>query len=109
MLKTDKGTLIAFSEARSPGCDDFDRTDLVYKRSFDEGRTWTAIKTLVSVNESDKGECGHALVIGNISPVQLRNDSKFHPGRIVAPYTRNNFKLWITYSDDDGASWHGNR
>ncbi len=33
MLKTSKGTLIIFSEARLPGCDDFDRTDLVYKRS----------------------------------------------------------------------------
>lgn len=41
LLKTSKGALIAFSEARFPGCDDFDRTDLVYKRSENEGRTWS--------------------------------------------------------------------
>ena len=49
------------------------------------------------------------MVVGNISPLQLRNDSKKHPGRILAPYTRNNFKLWITYSDDDGITWQGNK
>lgn len=63
----------------------------------------------MNVTEQDQGECNHSLVIGNISPVQLRNDSKKHPGRILAPYTRNNFKLWIVHSDDDGISWQGNR
>lgn len=104
LLKTDKGTLIAFSEARQPGCDDFDRTDLVYKRSMDEGRTWSPLKTLVEVGENTTGLCDHKLVIGNISPLQLSNKAKY-PGRIIAPYTRNNFKLWITHSDDDGLTW----
>jgi hypothetical protein len=49
------------------------------------------------------------LVIGNISPIQLKGNAKKYPARILAPYTRNNFKLWITYSDDDGATWQGNR
>jgi hypothetical protein len=39
----------------------------------------------------------------------LRNDSKKHPGRILAPYTRNNFKFWVTHSDDDGLTWQDNR
>lgn len=62
----------------------------------------------MKVNESDEGECGHKLVIGNISPLQLGNDSKY-PNRILAPYTRNNFKLWIIHSDDDGHTWEGNK
>jgi sialidase-1 len=45
-----KGALIVFSEARTPGCDDFDRTDLVYKRSEDNGKTWSTLKTLVKVD-----------------------------------------------------------
>jgi Neuraminidase (sialidase) len=48
LLKTAKGTLIAFSEARTPGCDDFDRTELVYKRSIDDGKTWSPISKLVN-------------------------------------------------------------
>jgi sialidase-1 len=107
-LKTEKGALIAFSEARKPGCDDFDRTDLVYKRSVDNGRTWSPLKALIEVNGNETGECNHQLVIGNISPLQLTNNSKY-PGRIIAPYTRNNFKLWITHSDDDGLTWTNNK
>uniref|UniRef100_A0A7S2PGP3 Sialidase domain-containing protein n=1 Tax=Zooxanthella nutricula TaxID=1333877 RepID=A0A7S2PGP3_9DINO len=49
------------------------------------------------------------LVIGNIAPVQLRSDSAHHPGRILAPYKRNNFKTWLIHSDDDGVTWTGDR
>ena len=52
LLRTHNKTLIAFSEARTPGCDDFDRTDLVYKRSFDNGQTWSSLKKLVDVNST---------------------------------------------------------
>ncbi len=62
----------------------------------------------MSEQSNDEGECDHKLVIGNISPVQLSNTSKY-PNRILAPYTRNNFKLWVTHSDDDGISWKGNQ
>ena len=79
---------------------------------MDGGKTWSAIQKLIEIDEknaSTLGFCGHKLVIGNISPVQLRNTSKIHPNRIVAPYTRNNFKLWVIYSDDDGLTWQGNK
>ena len=97
--------MIVFSEARTPGCDDFDRTDLVYKRSHDNGQTWSSLKKLVEPTDDDHGECGHKLVIGNISPIQLRNTSKEHPGRILALYSKNNFKIWKVHSDDDGLTW----
>jgi hypothetical protein len=82
---------------------------LVYKRSYDGGKTWSSLQILVNATAEDEGYCNHSLVIGNISPLQLRNDSKKHPGRILAPYTKNNFKLWIIYSDDDGTTWKSNR
>jgi len=107
LLRTSNGTFIAFAEARTPDCDDFARTDLVYKRSIDGGRTWSELKVLVEVDGDPKkqGVCGHDLVIGNVAPVQIEGDASHHPGRILAPYTRNNFKTWITYSDDDGETW----
>ena len=79
LLRTSRGTLIAFSEARSPNCDDFDKTDVVYERSEDEGKTWYDLRVLVEANHDETGECGHNLVVGNIAPVQLRSDSKRYP------------------------------
>jgi len=112
MLRTLNGTFIAFAEARRHGCSDFSSTDLVYRRSTDNGRTWGDLQVLVKVPEEDRerlGLCGFPLVIGNIAPVQLRLNSPHHPGRILAPYTRNNFKAWLIYSDDDGVTWQGDR
>lgn len=111
LLRTNKDTLIAFAEARTPDCDDFSRTDLVYKRSTDGGKTWSKLGVLVEVegNTTAMGVCGHELVIGNIAPVQLGVDSRYHPNRILAPYTRNNLKSWIIHSDNDGETWTGDR
>lgn len=53
MLKTSSGTLIVFSQARKPGCGDFDKTDLVYKRSFDGGRTWSNLNKLVQNTDAN--------------------------------------------------------
>ena len=39
-------------------------------------------------------------VIGNAAPVQDRAS-----GRVVVPFCRNNSQVFLTYSDDSGASW----
>jgi sialidase-1 len=114
MLVTQAGTLIVFVEARKdqPGlatfCDDMARTDTVYKRSTDNGQTWGQLKNLIEESEDAEGVCHGKLVIGNIAPVQLRQSSKY-PGRILVPYTRNNFKHYIVHSDDDGITFVGDR
>ena len=46
---------------------------------------------------------GEDTVIGNAAPVQLERGPQ--AGRILLPHTRNNSDTWITWSDDDGASW----
>eukprot|EP00929_Paragymnodinium_shiwhaense_P109423 TRINITY_DN7583_c0_g1_i1.p1 TRINITY_DN7583_c0_g1~~TRINITY_DN7583_c0_g1_i1.p1 ORF type:complete len:716 (-),score=145.99 TRINITY_DN7583_c0_g1_i1:371-2518(-) len=104
MLRTQKGTLIAFAEARKESCDDFAKTLLVYKRSTDGGATWSSTSVLVDPEGKD-GVCGAPLVIGNCAPVQLAMTSQHHPGRILVPHTHNNFKFWMTHSDDDGLTW----
>jgi len=96
LVLTQKGTLLAIAEARKDSCSDFAWTDLVIKRSFDHGRSWSAMQVIRS--ESAPGT--PKTVIGNAAPVQLS-----HSGRILIPHTRNNTDVWLTYSDDDGATW----
>lgn len=106
-LRTAANTVLAFVEARHGVCGDFDETDLVVKRSTDGGLTWGNL-TVIGRPHGDSsklGICGNSLVVGNVAPVQLREDSKHHAGRILAPHTRNNYETWVTYSDDDGVTW----
>ena len=110
LLRTAAGTLLAFSEARTPDCGDFARTDTVYKRSVDGGRSWGPLTLLVQVpREAASGLCGHPMVVGNIAPVQLHATSERYPNRILVPYARNNFEIWIIHSDDDGITFVNDR
>jgi sialidase-1 len=73
----------------------FQGTDLVYKRSFDGGATWSTLAVLYSNSSVEE-----ANVIGNAAPVQ-----DVSTGRIWMPFCRNNEEVFMTYSDDDGATW----
>lgn len=99
LYRTSKGTLIAMSEARGKdgrnSCDDWSGTDLVYKRSFDNGQTWSAMGTVWSNSTADETN-----VVGNAGIVQDTST-----GRIWIPLCRNNEEVFITYSDDDGETW----
>jgi sialidase-1 len=99
LYRTSKGTLIAMSEARGKdgrnSCDDWSGTDLVYKRSFDNGQTWSPMGTVWSNSTAEETN-----VVGNAGIVQ---DSA--TGRIWVPLCRNNEEVFITYSDDDGETW----
>lgn len=97
LLKTSNGTLVAFGEGRMFSCSDFTWTDLIYKRSTDNGNTWGPLKILYSNSSAvDK----QYTVIGNAAPVVLRDS-----GRIVLPFCRNNLQVMLTHSDDDGINW----
>ncbi|CAM9967184.1 unnamed protein product, partial [Chrysoparadoxa australica] len=41
MVTTNSGTVLAFCEGRRNGHEDTGDIDLILKRSFDEGRTWS--------------------------------------------------------------------
>src|SRR5690606_14074232 len=42
IVRTPDGTLIAFAEGRKDSDGDYGNINLVYKRSFDNGNTWTS-------------------------------------------------------------------
>ncbi|MGA6153572.1 sialidase family protein [Stenotrophomonas sp. NPDC087984] len=112
VVLTHAGTLLAFAEGRADSSADHGRIDLVLKRSADGGRTWGALQ-LVARNGDGTA--------GNPAPVVL--DGGPHDGRVLLVHIRSaasatedrirrgevsaadGRRVWLTYSDDDGASW----
>ncbi|MCD9594275.1 exo-alpha-sialidase [Streptomyces sp. 8ZJF_21] len=116
VVLTHAGTVLAFAEGRVDSSADYGRIDLVLKRSADGGRTWGALQ-IVARNEDGTA--------GNPAPVVL--DGGPHDGRVLLVHIRSaasatedrirrgevsaadGRRVWLTYSDDDGASWSGAR
>jgi sialidase-1 len=89
-----KGTLLAFCEGRKGGRGDAGDIDMVLKRSTDNGKTWGKLQ-LVYEEGGEK-----AITIGNPAPVV---DQK--TGTIWLPFCRNNDRVFVTSSTDDGETW----
>jgi sialidase-1 len=96
VLTTIRGTLLAFGEARMYTCNDNTLIDIVYKRSLDNGKTWSNLQILYRGNSSDE----NFNWVGNFAPVQLKYNQ-----RILIPFCKNNLIPMQTYSDDDGLTF----
>ncbi len=107
VVRTLKGTLLAFAEGRVDNCGDAGNVDIVVKRSTDDGRTWGPLRVV-----NDGGTDTH----GNPAPVVDRET-----GRILLPSTWNTGRgggncpvpcdrtPHLQYSDDDGLTWSAPR
>lgn len=93
------GTILAFGEARKESCADTAWTDLVVKRSLDNGTTWSNI-SIVYANSS----VNSITQIGNAAPVQLKGDTN-DTGTLLVPFCVNNSQVYLTQSIDDGLTW----
>ncbi len=106
IIQTAEGDLLAFAEARRDSCSDTGFIDLVARRSTDQGATWGPMTIVVPAGDGTSG---------NPAPVVDAST-----GRILLPFTRNladakepdiltgkapHRTVWITTSDDHGASW----
>ena len=99
ILRTRNNTLLAMIEARKNSCDDQGYVDLRLRRSFDGGKTW-APSQLVHGNSTDT----HWTTVGDGNMVQDKST-----GIIWLLHTRNNSRLFLSHSKDEGASWTGLR
>jgi sialidase-1 len=94
LVVTKKGTLLAICEGRKTGRDDHGDLDLMLKRSSDGGQTWGKLELI----HEEGGEA--KVTIGNPCPV-VDQDT----GVIFLPFTRDNDRVFITSSSDDGQTW----
>jgi sialidase-1 len=94
LVVTKKGTLLAICEGRKTGRGDHGDLDMVLKRSTDGGKTWGPLELIHEEGGTAK------ITIGNPCPV-VDQDT----GVIWLPLTRDNDRVLMTSSKDDGQTW----
>jgi sialidase-1 len=107
IIKTKKGTLLAFAEARKNNCGDAGNIDLVVRRSLDNGKTWSG---LITVWDDGGNTCGNPAPVidektGNVILAMSWNLGKDNIGEINNGTSEDTRRVYVTHSADDGLSW----
>jgi sialidase-1 len=94
LVATKRGVLLAICEGRKTGRGDHGDLDLVQKRSADGGKRWGPLELI----HEEGGEA--KVTIGNPCPV-VDQDT----GIIWMPFTRDNDRVFVLSSSDEGVTW----
>tara|TARA_B100000678_G_scaffold258715_1_gene238505 strand:- start:384 stop:1580 length:1197 start_codon:yes stop_codon:yes gene_type:complete len=107
LLATPRGTLLAFSEARADGASDAGNIDLVFKRSIDNGRTWSSMNVIC---DDGPHTCGNPAPVvdqetGVIHLLLTHNFGSDDERSIILGTSQDVRRVWYTQSIDDGLTW----
>ncbi|AQQ09113.1 Sialidase precursor [Sedimentisphaera cyanobacteriorum] len=107
IIRTNKGTLLAFCEGRKDGVGDEGDIDLLMKRSEDNGESWS--KQVVIWDDGDN-TCGNPCPVvdrqtGTIWLGLTWNYGSDHLKGIVAGESKHPRIPYISKSEDDGLTW----
>jgi sialidase-1 len=105
LIVTQNGTLLAFCEGREAG--DSGDIDILLKRSFDNGTTWS--KEQVVWNDA-KNTCGNPCPVidretGRIWLLLTWNLGSDSEAKIIRRESKDTRRPFVCYSDDDGETW----
>ncbi len=111
VIRTMKGTLLAFCEGRKSGLSDAGNIDLLLKRSFDGGETWSDDFVLWDDNGHT---CGNPCPVvdestGTIWLLLTHNLGTDHEGDIIAKTAESTRTVWVSSSKDEGQTWSAPR
>ena len=110
IIRTNKGTLIAFAEGRKNSASDAGDINLVFKRSTDHGETWSALGEVEGVGPGTWGN-PTAVLDANTGRVWIfmswNSDkvSQFGGNGYKQIDTWGERRVYVSSSDDDGVSW----
>ncbi|APU16093.1 MULTISPECIES: sialidase family protein [Actinoalloteichus] len=102
LIRTNRNTLIAFAEGRAANNRDFGNINLLYKRSTNNGSSWSGLSEVVGRGQG---------TWGNPTPVVDRTNNRiwlFMNHQPEGSGTVNSWddrQVWVSSSSDDGVSW----
>lgn len=107
IVKTTKGTLLAFAEGRKKGCSDTGDIDLLLKRSFDGGASWSEI---IMVWDDKGNTCGNPAPVvdettGHIVLLSTWNLGEDQEKQIINGTSKDTRRVFVLKSVDEGQSW----
>jgi sialidase-1 len=99
------GALLAFCEGRRGSAADSGDIDIVLRRSYDRGKTWTAAETIADMGEDTIGNPTPVVEreSGNVFLLLTRNPGSITEQQIIAG--KGSRTVWIMRSLDFGATW----
>lgn len=105
IVTTTKGTLIAFAECRRNSKSDRGDIDLVFKRSTDNGATWSASKVIIDIGTDTWGNPTAVtdFITGRIWLFLNWDKGGQRPLPKIEKW--GDRKVYISYSDNDGLTW----
>lgn len=108
IVVTSKGSVLAYSEARSSERGDWNTIDLVLRRSTDGGRTWSPSRKVASVDgPRTKNPVALAQRLANPEDVTYNNPVAIadRNGAVHFVFCLEYMRAFYTRSDDDGRTW----
>jgi len=107
LLTAQDGTVLAFAEGRVDSGADHGNIDLVLRRSHDNGRTWEPLQV---VWDDAEHTCGNPTPVldrttGRIWMAMTHNFGPDTQFAIMDGDARGTRTVWMTHSDDHGATW----
>lgn len=107
LIVSPKGTVLAFCEGRRKPTGLTGDIDLVLRRSFDNGKSWEAMQQVADDGANTLGNPCPVIDAGTgtIWLLLTRSQGQDTEKQIVAGESSDATRVWITWSDDDGATW----
>jgi len=102
LIRTNNDTLIAFAEGRAAGNGDFGNINLVYKRSTNNGATWSGLAEVIG---SGQGTWGNPTAVVDRSNNRIWLFMNYQPPGSGTVDSWDDRQVWVSSSTNDGVSW----